>query len=137
VGMGVILTHRKDPEGAIALFEQALGLHRELEDRSGEALCLFNLAGCHDKLGRRKQARELYERSLTIAEENKDLEGVARAGRLLAGALIRSGKWGASKRLTQRWVEAEMASRPAHERVDMDGFLGAVRWALMHLRERY
>lgn len=60
-------THR-----VIQFYEQALHIHREIGDRRGEGNDLWNISLVLNQLGRRTQAIQYAEQSLTIFEDIED-----------------------------------------------------------------
>jgi tetratricopeptide (TPR) repeat protein len=70
---GGVETNGTHPERAIAHFETALAIARDLGDARREGDCLGNLGLAHHKIGRLEKAADLYERGIAI--------------------LRRSGKW--------------------------------------------
>ena len=60
---------------ALRLNEQALGIRREVGDRSGEGTTLNNLGGVHSALGQKGKALEYYEQALGIRREVGDRSG--------------------------------------------------------------
>ena len=62
---------------ALALYEQALPIMREVGDRAGEAATLNNMARVYYATGRPGKALELYEQALPIRREVGDRAGEA------------------------------------------------------------
>jgi tetratricopeptide (TPR) repeat protein len=60
---------------ALRLNEQALGILREVGDRSGEGTTLNNLGRVYDALGQKPRALEYYEQALGIRREVGDRSG--------------------------------------------------------------
>ena len=65
------------PERALALYEQALPIRREVRDRAGEATTLSNLALVYRAIGQPERALALYEQALPITREVRDRAGEA------------------------------------------------------------
>jgi tetratricopeptide (TPR) repeat protein len=59
-------------ERSIELFEEALAIAREIDDRAGEGRCLGNLGLVYYDLGQIERSIELFEEALTIAREIGD-----------------------------------------------------------------
>jgi tetratricopeptide (TPR) repeat protein len=60
---------------AIACYEHALELQRQIKDRGGEGECLGNLGICYDDLGKTARAIEYQEQSLARSREVGDRQG--------------------------------------------------------------
>jgi len=73
--LGVLKEQRREFDRAIELFEQALSLYRDAEDRSGEAACLNSL-GIAMRSGQREGAMELYQAAVAIRRELGDQAGL-------------------------------------------------------------
>jgi tetratricopeptide (TPR) repeat protein len=68
---GIASEARGDREGAVAAFEEALKLNRSIEDRSGTAVSLINLARIHRLRGDLRSARERIDAaSALLASED-------------------------------------------------------------------
>jgi tetratricopeptide (TPR) repeat protein len=65
------------PRRALANYEQALHLYREVGDRAGEAATLNNIGLVYNGLGDRRQALTNYQQALPIAREVGDRAGEA------------------------------------------------------------
>jgi tetratricopeptide (TPR) repeat protein len=57
------------PEQALALFQQALPIMREVRDRAGEATTLFNLAYMYQSQQHYTEAQEAFEQSIAISQQ--------------------------------------------------------------------
>ncbi|MBI3159877.1 MAG: tetratricopeptide repeat protein [Chloroflexi bacterium] len=77
---------------ALALYEQALPIRREVGDRAGEAVTLNNLAGVYDATGQMAKALALYEQALPIQREVGDRAGEAATLNNLAGVYQATGQ---------------------------------------------
>ncbi len=66
-----------DRQQALAYFEQALPIQREVGNRTGEATTLTNIGAVHDGLGDPQQALAYYEQALPITREIGDRAGEA------------------------------------------------------------
>ena len=66
-----------DPARSIVLYEQRLGMVREVGDRAGEAATLNNLGGVYAGLGDRVRALVFYNEALPIFREVGDRAGEA------------------------------------------------------------
>jgi DNA-binding SARP family transcriptional activator len=75
--LGFALGATRDPEG-IGHLETSLTIRREISDRMGEAQAAANLADTYQRLGRAKEALELYQRALSLDHDvgNRYGEGV-------------------------------------------------------------
>jgi len=60
---------------ALASWQAALAIYREIGDRAGEGNALGNLGVAYDSLGQYQQAIDLYEQHLTITREIGDRAG--------------------------------------------------------------
>jgi DNA-binding SARP family transcriptional activator/Tfp pilus assembly protein PilF len=76
--LGYALGTTGDPEG-VGHLEGSLAIRREIADRMGEAQAAANLADTYQRLGRAKEALELYQRALSLDHDvgNRYGEGVA------------------------------------------------------------
>jgi tetratricopeptide (TPR) repeat protein len=76
--LGFALGATRDPAG-IGHLEGSLTIRREIADRMGEAQAAANLADTYQRLGRAKEALELYQRALSLDHDvgNRYGEGVA------------------------------------------------------------
>jgi tetratricopeptide (TPR) repeat protein len=61
-----------DDRRAMQFFEQAMVIYREVGDRKGEGLALWNMSLLLYKLGKHAQAIEHGEQSLMIREQIED-----------------------------------------------------------------
>ncbi|MFZ0187971.1 MAG: tetratricopeptide repeat protein, partial [Streptosporangiaceae bacterium] len=75
--LGLALGATRDSEG-ITCLEQSLALRHEIEDRAGEAQAAGNLADTYSRLGRPKEAIDLFSRARDLSREvgNRYSEGV-------------------------------------------------------------
>ncbi len=73
--MAIVYTQTGQIYQALRLNEQALGIRREVGDRSGEGTTLNNLGGVYDDLGQKARALEYYEQALGIRREVGDRSG--------------------------------------------------------------
>ncbi|MEM6426578.1 MAG: tetratricopeptide repeat protein, partial [Cyanobacteria bacterium P01_D01_bin.128] len=64
-------------QAAIASWEQALALYRDIGHRAGESLALNNLGVVYNALSQYRQAADLYEQNLVIVREINDQFGEA------------------------------------------------------------
>ena len=64
---------------AIEHYEHQLAIAREVGDRRGEALALFNSALAFDQLGRRAKVTEWLKEAISIADQIEDHSLVGRA----------------------------------------------------------
>jgi tetratricopeptide (TPR) repeat protein len=80
------------PQLALALYEQALLIHRELNNREGEATALNNMAEVYQVTGQPKLALTLYEQALFICRELNNREGEATALNNMAGIYTDTGR---------------------------------------------
>lgn len=64
--LAYVSENKSDNDGAIRLYEQALGTFREVEDLAGEANVLTNLGFVYKRTGNLAKALEYYKESLTI-----------------------------------------------------------------------
>ena len=72
--LGVAYMAQDQLTRALAYFESALSLHRELGNRKGEAATLGNMAKIHDSRGDIDEARRCYETAQEIgAEEGREV----------------------------------------------------------------
>ncbi|MEM7134244.1 MAG: tetratricopeptide repeat protein [Chloroflexota bacterium] len=76
------------PKEALALYEQALPIMREVGDRAGEATTLNNMALVYDATSKPKEALALYEQALPIMREVGDRAGEAATLNGLAYLLV-------------------------------------------------
>ena len=76
---------------ALRLWEQALAIYRDIQDRQGEGRVLGNLGSANYILGDYRQAIDFHEQSLAIAREIGDRGGEERALRNLGVAYYRLG----------------------------------------------
>jgi tetratricopeptide (TPR) repeat protein len=74
-----------NPQRALALYEQALPIRKEVGDRAGEAATLNNMAGVYRATGNPQRAFELYEEALPIMKEVGDRAGEAATLNNMAG----------------------------------------------------
>lgn len=58
-----------EPQRALELYEQSLGIYKEIRDRRGEGLVLWNISLALDQIGDRPRAIAQAEESLKIYEE--------------------------------------------------------------------
>jgi tetratricopeptide (TPR) repeat protein len=68
-----------DAQKAISYYEQALGIHRELDNRRGEGVTLGYLGSAYANLGNAQRAISYHEQHLTIAREVGDRRGEGNA----------------------------------------------------------
>jgi tetratricopeptide (TPR) repeat protein len=70
--VGVACQELGETRRAIAYYEQALAIFREIGDCGGEGCALFNMSVALDKVGERTQAIARAETALKIFEEIED-----------------------------------------------------------------
>jgi tetratricopeptide (TPR) repeat protein len=58
-----------DKNRAIHQLQKAVGIHREIKNKIGEANCLYNLATVYDELKAHFLAQEFYDKALELAKE--------------------------------------------------------------------
>ncbi|WP_159072362.1 tetratricopeptide repeat protein [Streptomyces sp. CMB-StM0423] len=78
-GLGMALRDTGRYEEALAAFDQALALRREIGDRPGEALVLHNVGLVHMQREELDRAGELFADALAIREAAADTRGEAKA----------------------------------------------------------
>ena len=76
-GAGALAFHQCDYASARALYNEALSIYRELENRQGIAMALNNLSNVASSQGDYTTARALYEESLALKREMGDRYGAA------------------------------------------------------------
>jgi tetratricopeptide (TPR) repeat protein len=64
-----------EDDQALDNYQQALGLYRDIGDRTGEAHTLGNLGAAYQRLGRYDQALDHHEQALVIEREIWDRRG--------------------------------------------------------------
>jgi len=76
---GKLGTHSNaaDAREAIALYEKALALWREVDDPYEQALALYSAAFLYDRLGEKHKALHLYNKALPLCHANGDQVGEA------------------------------------------------------------
>ena len=80
------------PTQALALYEQALPIMREVGNRAGEAITLNNMALVYGDIGQPTQALALYEQALPIRREVGDRAGEATTLNNMASVYGRIGQ---------------------------------------------
>ncbi len=71
------ITPLGDKTQALAFYEQALPLRRQVGDKAGEATTLNNIGGVHSALGDKTQALAFYEQALPLRRQVGDKAGEA------------------------------------------------------------
>ena len=64
--LGLVYDALGDKQKALAYYEQALPLSRQVGDKGGEATTLNNLGGVYDALGDKQKALAYYEQALPL-----------------------------------------------------------------------
>jgi tetratricopeptide (TPR) repeat protein len=75
--LGLVYSALGDKRKALAFYERALQLQRQVGDRGGEATTLNNLGGVYDALGDKRKALAFYEQALPIYRQAGDRSGEA------------------------------------------------------------
>ncbi|BAZ02076.1 TPR repeat-containing protein [Tolypothrix tenuis PCC 7101] len=65
-------------QAALKLFQQTLGIYRQIKDRQGESTALRKIGTVYDYLGEFKQAITYYKQALDIAEAINDTDSTSR-----------------------------------------------------------
>jgi tetratricopeptide (TPR) repeat protein len=107
---GETLAFTDQPEQAQIQLKEALRLHRELDDRFGEAQTLHTLGGVAFDQGRNDEAITLLEQSLEIWKTLGDRRGIARTLHLLAENHRDAGRFDEAAALLSRAVSMHRAN---------------------------
>lgn len=70
--MGIAYAVLSETPRAFQFYEQQLAIDREIGDRRGEGIALWNMSLALDELGERAQAIQYAEQALTIYEQIED-----------------------------------------------------------------
>ena len=90
--MALVYQSTGQPGKALALYEQALPIMREVGDRAGEATTLNNMAGVYQSTGQPGKALVLLEQALPIRQEVGDRAGEAATLNNMAGVYSTTGQ---------------------------------------------
>lgn len=102
--LGALRLRAGDPDGALAYFQQGLGVAGDLMDQGTEADLLINVGLAHDAKGEHAKARSSYLSA-------RELAGKTKNSRALRSALGRLGRLELS---LQNWDDAEAYLREAY-----------------------
>jgi tetratricopeptide (TPR) repeat protein len=89
--MALVYSATGHPDQALALYQQALPMLREVGDRAGEATTLNNMAEVYRATGHPDQALALYQQALPIRREVGDRAGEAATLNNMAGVYSDTG----------------------------------------------
>ena len=106
---------------AVARFQRALGLYREIGDRPGEGAALGNLGNAYGLLGEPRRAIEYYEQDLAIAREISDQRGEGAALGNLGNAHHLLGE---PRRAIEHYEQDLAIARTRGDRLGEGGALG-------------
>ena len=122
------------PERALALYEQALPIRREVGDRAGEAATLTNLAGVYQDMGQPERALALYEQALPIMREVRDRAGEAATLNGLAYLLQAMQQYDASLEAFEQSIT--IAREILYPAAEVAGLVGASLLLYRHLNRK-
>jgi tetratricopeptide (TPR) repeat protein len=120
---------------AIAYFQQAFDIGREIGDRAGQARALSGLGGVHWRLGRYQQSLDYQHRALITCRAIGDRAGEGRALNGLAGVYYQLGRYQqALNHIHQDLAIAREIGDRGRERIDLNN-LGVVHERLGRYQE--
>jgi tetratricopeptide (TPR) repeat protein len=111
---------------AIASWEQALELYRQVGNESGESRVLANLANVYRILGDYPQAEDYYRRSLEIALSLGDLEGESNASNGLGNVYLSLGDYPQAEEYYRRSLEIALSLGDQQQQGNVLNNLGIV-----------
>ena len=88
------------------MYQQALGIAREIGDRQGEGNLIVNLGQTYNALGQYQQALDLYQQALGIAREISDRQVEAIALNNLGSLFISTNQWAEAEITLTQSIEA-------------------------------
>jgi predicted ATPase len=103
--LGEVARVRSDPERAMQLFEEGLGLSREAGDKRGTALALRGLAILSWDQGDHERGKELHEEYLALCRELGDVHELASSLSLLGWVRLLEGDHERATTLNEEAVE--------------------------------
>jgi non-specific serine/threonine protein kinase len=100
-GAGLLARNQSDHAAAQSLYEESLGICRDLGNKHGIASALHGLGGTSHNQGDFTIARSQYEESLTIHRELGDKQGIASALNLLGLLACHQGDYVTARSLVE------------------------------------